>query len=180
MGPQLYRCGDMSSPDGSMTTPALQWGRNFIVAETLRTAFKEVQGAEASMGPQLYRCGDKQLAVAGRVVGRLLQWGRNFIVVETFRATTTQTTDIRCFNGAATLSLRRLVICHCGIWQDLSFNGAATLSLRRPVTGKVRMRIYSTLQWGRNFIVAETEYARGGARYPIRLQWGRNFIVAET
>ena len=38
------------------------------------------------------------------------------------------------------------------------------------------------LQWGRNFIVAETsessQVAASDSKYS--LQWGRNFIVAET
>ena len=36
------------------------------------------------------------------------------------------------------------------------------------------------LQWGRNFIVAETTYTSPSAPSPNTLQWGRNFIVAET
>ena len=35
------------------------------------------------------------------------------------------------------------------------------------------------LQWGRNFIVAESMDEGGGARQMQKLQWGRNFIVAE-
>ena len=37
------------------------------------------------------------------------------------------------------------------------------------------------LQWGRNFIVAETFIEFGAIDLePTSLQWGRNFIVAET
>ena len=37
----------------------------------------------------------------------------------------------------------------------------------------------STLQWGRNFIVAEISLKRAHMEYSQTLQWGRNFIVAE-
>ena len=36
------------------------------------------------------------------------------------------------------------------------------------------------LQWGRNFIVAETHLNDLKATLEQVLQWGRNFIVAET
>ena len=38
----------------------------------------------------------------------------------------------------------------------------------------------SSLQWGRNFIVAETMIIITEMILSIVLQWGRNFIVAET
>ena len=36
------------------------------------------------------------------------------------------------------------------------------------------------LQWGRNFIVAETRTVATCMSTDGELQWGRNFIVAET
>ena len=62
---------------------ALQWGRNFIVAEILSCGLRPLKVLWASMGPQLYRCGN-----AGIV--------------------TSVPSSTRCFNGAATLSLRKL------------------------------------------------------------------------
>ena len=109
----------------------LQWGRNFIVAETYAMPFLLHVGQHASMGPQLYRCGNKS-------------WSRAPFPL------------ITCFNGAATLSLRKRVI-------------ATSLALRKSV-----------LQWGRNFIVAETSRMVVEFPLPVQLQWGRNFIVAET
>ena len=84
MGPQLYRCGNHwhsrydpgVSPvlqwgrnfivaetraygiDAQAGTGTLQWGRNFIVAETLKVSFSVWLFRIASMGPQLYRCGN--------------------------------------------------------------------------------------------------------------------------
>ena len=37
----------------------------------------------------------------------------------------------------------------------------------------------SSLQWGRNFIVAEMEHLHYVGKWNVMLQWGRNFIVAE-
>ena len=84
------------------------------------------------------------------------------------------------------------------------FNVAATLSLRKCQIRTMNKHIRPTLQWGRNFIVAETSTQAGGTGTSSRfngaatlslrklmptginwtdetwLQWGRNFIVAET
>ena len=87
---------------------ALQWGRNFIVAEIGILVAKVGHRVDASMGPQLYRCGNvkagrdamppvvrasmgPQLYRCGNKVNGfpffaymgMLQWGRNFIVAET-------------------------------------------------------------------------------------------------
>ena len=61
MGPQLYRCGNNAMKIAVQESKeTLQWGRNFIVAET---------------AVQLWQ---------GPAYGKL-QWGRNFIVAETLR-----------------------------------------------------------------------------------------------
>ena len=59
MGPQLYRCGNTGRHQETPTlNTKLQWGRNFIVAETWVT-IRVLTGTDiASMGPQLYRCGN--------------------------------------------------------------------------------------------------------------------------
>ena len=157
-----------------------QWGRNFIVAETW------------TMPAGVLMCWS------------LLQWGRNFIVAETYWYRHSLSPQYRRFNGAATLSLRKLIAEGTMACIEPRFNGAATLSLRKlqEASGSGR-RAYAAsmgpqlyrcgntdagatpavgikLQWGRNFIVAETVILQTitEARHP--LQWGRNFIVAET
>ena len=40
--------------------------------------------------------------------------------------------------------------------------------------------VFRVLQWGRNFIVAESDYDVTGPLDLDELQWGRNFIVAES
>ena len=61
----------------------------------------------------------------------MLQWGRNFIVAETANVALSVSPKA-CFNGAATLSLRKLCM---AAWPLIDIK---------------------SLQWGRNFIVAET------------------------
>ena len=277
MGPQLYRCGNWRRPwlpytqipsfNGAATLslrkpPAyhlgaypfggLQWGRNFIVAETSCLPSRGLSIRRASMGPQLYRCGNQPPTHGKSAKAAALQWGRNFIVAETsrppmgnqqrqqrfngaatlslrkLRGSGVDLTSFLCFNGAATLSLRKPPLCPCRLDGWSCFNGAATLSLRKlpAYTAPYRDRyasmgpqlyrcgnflptllriVIDMLQWGRNFIVAETyQYpdGEGGVmsasmgpqlyrcgnegrhrECPLgvpELQWGRNFIVAET
>ena len=86
-----------------------------------------------------------------------------------------------CFNGAATLSLRKLTSAKLvALNRILSFNGAATLSLRK-------------FQFDINTAIPQQSASMGPQLYrcgnlldcvshgdhTIRLQWGRNFIVAE-
>ena len=108
------------------------------------------------MGPQLYRCGNSSLSMPYKAIKSR-------------------------FNGAATLSLRKLIygVRHSsrtvalqwgrnfivaetpltatlGQVPGRSFNGAATLSLRKPSGARYATSLLPGLQWGRNFIVAET------------------------
>ena len=84
----------------------LQWGRNFIVAE-------------------MY------ILPSDRTAASSLQWGRNFIGAEILRWLRSALLPCRRFNGAATLSLRKLSVEEFDGIPDIGFNGAATLSLRK-------------------------------------------------
>ena len=119
------------TPSEACAAGQLQWGRNFIVAETRSLRLSHSRH-------------------------RMLQWGRNFIVAETGLSSWIRRTWLPCFNGAA------------------------TLSLRKPVNLVSAFTAAPMLQWGRNFIVAETCVAMSGVPAVRVLQWGRNFIVAET
>ena len=211
MGPQLYRCGNNCLSCRSwLSCPRF----NGAATLSLRKPCKgEVLGRllmdSASMGPQLYRCGNGNPALWDVHVIWLLQWGRNFIVAETSKIVCAGTHGVICFNGAATLSLRKLelpflVPSVASVLQwgrnfivaetrivirrrapSSCFNGAATLSLRKHVETYQRPPPGMTdwLQWGRNFIVAETRAHTAHPRLirsAAMLQWGRNFIVAET
>ena len=59
------------------------------------------------MGPQLYRCGNRDRDTSHATQRMLLQWGRNFIVAETGIGIRRTPRRGCCFNGAATLSLRK-------------------------------------------------------------------------
>ena len=185
MGPQLYRCGDYVHQDRSLANEpvSLQWGRNFIVAETLpdATAATTRSQRHASMGPQLYRCGDGLWPVSGHMSLTLLQWGRNFIVAET-RPMGSWMLGLICLQASMGPQLYRCGDSHvpsakvsnCGF---ASFNGAATLSLRRPkFDGRVDPDDI-LLQWGRNFIVAETSPHMRGSQANYTLQWGRTLSL---
>ena len=60
------------------------------------------------------------------------------------------------------------------------FNGAATSSLRKAGDAVAMLVQTGMLQWGRNFIVAESHSLRVNGDNADSLQWGRNFIVAES
>ena len=196
MGPQLYRCGNMKTLTivGLDTwLCSLQWGRNFIVAETgcpvrsmscwlslYRCGLSILPRRFASMGPQLYRCGNQATEAEDRIGDHWLQWGRNFIVAETqalgrpLEVAHTQASMgpqlYRCGNE----EVRRTVqvaktasmgpqLYRCGkqylrpkALLVASFNGAATLSLRKRGASRPDDSGMVLLQWGRNFIVAET------------------------
>ena len=109
------------------------------VAETRWPRWRPTLPARASMGPQLYRCGNHQEVTVDLEGVDGLQWGRNFIVAET-----------RPLGGRQE---RR---------KD-SFNGAATLSLRKLSDTQQSIAAWVWLQWGRNFIVAETRLGERGA-----------------
>ena len=157
----------------------LQWGRNFIVAER-RRQYKRLDNRHgASMGPQLYRCGKGVGIPISHAWLSMLQWGRNFIVAERrvppaarpclFPASMGPQL-YRCGKACSTCSPPMYFSC---------FNGAATLSLRKDGNILNAIKRIQVLQWGRNFIVAEIPNHFNPCGNAETLQWGRNFIVAE-
>ena len=158
----------------------LQWGRNFIVAEIERCCDSNHYAPLASMGPQLYRCGN--------LIGGMIRSNR-FV----------------CFNGAATLSLRKFSKSETSFTVGInSFNGAATLSLRKfQGSKKVPSRTRNASMGPQLYRCGNLQLSkkskhisRGASMGPQlyrcgnhcvcecvirakKLQWGRNFIVAE-
>ena len=62
MGPRLYRCGNVEDGFSNVhRMRLLQWGRDFIVAETNGIGRLGIHPLSASMGPRLYRCGNEQI-----------------------------------------------------------------------------------------------------------------------
>ena len=229
MGPQLCSCGNFSV--ATFLPPkalSLQWGRNFAVAETPRQTLGALDHRSASMGPQLCSCGNapepghvpcrhqlqwgRNFAVAETIHNKdvlrmcyMLQWGRNFAVAET-----SALVPAPLLESVASMGPQ---LCSCGNYVHTRgrsavaacFNGAATLQLRKRDGKTIPLRETVSLQWGRNFAVAETVYRidytgeapprfNGAATLQLRkllevhstrshmasLQWGRNFAVAET
>ena len=154
MGPQLYRCGNMSIPLTQVFLVMLQWGRNFIVAEMYWNDCLASGPWQASMGPQLYRCGNG----TGRPPTTGARWR---------------------FNGAATLSLRKsFTNKHTAIDMQMLQWGRNFIVAEISQLYMTILLIVE-LQWGRNFIVAEMAYLLMPPMSRPPLQWGRNFIVAE-
>ena len=132
MGPQLYRCGNDNRDDPRFAAYLASMGPQLYRCGNRNREPKQRRGVRmASMGPQLYRCGNK--------AKDNIRWHTN-----------------PCFNGAATLSLRKRQVWRSGCPRYRRFNGAATLSLRKPIQRRSCRTGPCRLQWGRNFIVAET------------------------
>ena len=180
MGPQLYRCGNSERQSTAPQRVMLQWGRNFIVAETSTMALEATTTSLLQWGRNFIVAETGTLILGNTSFDCRLQWGRNFIVAETrhnprslrrlviasmgpqlYRCgnlppPTRSMYGIIRFNGAATLSLRKLAfsadvrrtflasmgpqLYRCGntptsmrsLSTSTRFNGAATLSLRKP------------------------------------------------
>ena len=199
MGPQLYRCGDSIQDVWSDVVfallqwgrnfivaetyqnagfkgeyHALQWGRNFIVAETTQTPPICFNGAatlslrrsqvkvdanvryHASMGPQLYRCGD---------------WGEAMTRAAEYMTASMGPQLYRCGDRSI------ILVPNAGFMASM---GPQLYRLRRRSAPSLARHLRSRLQWGRNFIVAETFATCAKCSSNALLQWGRNFIVAET
>ena len=108
------------------------------------------------MGPQLYRCGNVRHGEKHKVPQLVASMGPQLYRCGNAASLAAATQADPCFNGAATLSLRKQFYQHLPWLASTSFNGAATLSLRKPVRDPFLFGVLLELQWGRNFIVAET------------------------
>ena len=156
MGPQLYRCGNLTCGEwtassltrfnGAATLSLRKYGHNWDC---------HAGHVPASMGPQLHRCGNFQLAgFSDRSIFRAsmrpqLYRCRNLAGLHSPCVCVCASMGpqlYRCGNRGPGLSGRGCGRC---------FNGAATLSLRKCVSVLVRTTPFEALQWGRNFIVAE-------------------------
>ena len=81
MGPQLYRCGNLSCDFSQPCIAWLQWGRNFIVAEMVGADGTAIDLTGLQWGRNFIVA-----EIGGAIDEPLqcseLQWGRNFIVAE--------------------------------------------------------------------------------------------------
>ncbi len=102
MGPRLDSRGNELRRIRRNAGPALQWGRDLIVAETLIATADANTVLIASMGPRLDSRGNE---FENRRIHRghsVLQWGRDLIVAETCRDLRQLRGRGKSFNGAAT------------------------------------------------------------------------------
>ena len=175
MGPQLYRCGNSKSTPSAAAgiSTALQWGRNFIVAEihgrhtcpgrtlscfngaaTLslrkwgRLALLPVCQQPASMGPQLYRCGNRLGSERATLHRHSASMGPQLY---------------RCGNDYG--ALQPVPDERASMGPQLYRCGNLSMVVR---FGPVAV----SLQWGRNFIVAEICRVPGGAGGDVRASMG--------
>ena len=108
MGPQLYRCGNWPLIDVTATVlHTLQWGRNFIVAEMSVEAKYRSDDIKLQWGRNFIVAEIRNYLICLYYPFSVLQWGRNFIVAEIGQSVRPITCRESCFNGAATLSLRK-------------------------------------------------------------------------
>ncbi len=201
MGPRHHRRGSEAFDALAMPTDPLQWGRDIIVAD--RRALGPRPHAEQALqwGRDII-VADRSLTRTRLTVNTKLQWGRDIIVADRrctrprFRSAARASMGPRhhrrgssivvkspCkgklgFNGAATSSSRIEQIGAQDSRDHHCFNGAATSSSR--IAGVIALAcLRSSLQWGRDIIVAD----RGGASAQVggnpKLQWGRDIIVAD-
>ena len=181
----------------------LQWGRNFIVAETpycLTSSRAWTMGFNGAATLSLR----KRTATARHAFTSARFNGVATLSLRKPAAEIQHPAEVRRFNGAATLSLRKFGLVpglddrlatsmgpqlyRCGNRQRrllrkqsfLRFNGAATLSLRKLPHAVFSPRTGTVLQWGRNSIVAENVPRCDSSHHFLVLQWGRNSIVAEN
>ena len=84
----------------------LQWGRNFAVAETELQQHDYLVRHVLQWGRN-FAVAETSFRRAGAPRGPALQWGRNFAVAETSDLNSNVYTSGFCFNGAATLQLRK-------------------------------------------------------------------------
>ena len=141
---------------------------------------EQVGGRQPSMGPQLDSCGKRGQGAAYAADMTDLQWGRNLIVAES-------KPFLICYQHVCLPSMGPQLD-SCGKAGGGRKNRAAALPSMGPQLdscGKappfmLAGAIPSSLQWGRNLIVAESEHPTVDRKKGDALQWGRNLIVAES
>ena len=135
MGPQLYRCGNMATA-ADMTTGKfmLQWGRNFIVAEMIKTLGETSITISASMGPQLYRCGNGMDETKTTINGKFASMGPQLYRCGNRNQHKNTEHTNNASMGPQLYRCGNEGYCPACVAEILqSFNGAATLSLRKSV-----------------------------------------------
>ena len=155
MEPQLFSCGlSVRRCCISLVVIALQWSRNFSVADCAIIHCLMALINWASMEPQLFSCGLHWIYCNYPWVIVSLQWSRNFSVADCPSSARARTRVCR-FNGAATFQLR-IEDAMCVIRKDISASMEPQLfSCGLLIMSLSRLSSSGLLQWSRNFSVAD-------------------------
>ena len=157
MGPQLYRCGNSARRWSWIAGRSASMGPQLYRCGNSPSAGRYRRQCSASMGPQLYRCGNFHAFLHHACYDPRFN-GAATLSLRKHAVGVGADNGVGGFNGAATLSLRKPEDGPEKARESKSFNGAATLSLRKRAPAHAMLRSLAVLQWGRNFIVAETRF----------------------
>ena len=109
-----------------------------------------------------------------------LQWSRNFRVAESAEANFLLATIALGFNGAATLGLRKAATTARRPCRSRCFNGAATLGLRKAPQARAPRPVQDGFNGAATLGLRKGALASASALRSSSLQWSRNFRVAES
>ena len=180
MEPQLFSCG--------------------LLLECLASCLAH----EPSMEPQLFSCGLKVCEAAHVILPSILQWSRNFSVADCRTFHMIWSLILYSFNGAATFQLRiadwrpcwwcfpfdpsmEPQLFSCGLRNAYEVQREREAPSMEPQLFSCGLQIdaladgafHSTLQWSRNFSVADCGTRMKCKEKEKPLQWSRNFSVAD-
>ena len=137
MGPQLCSCGNTQSRYELCEVYLASMGPQLCSCGNTQSRYELCEVYLASMGPQLCSCGNTQ---------------SRYELCEVYLASMGPQL-CSCGNPSPFISPATHAAC---------FNGAATLQLRKQADSSVIVDLPQELQWGRNFAVAETRSRSDG------------------
>ena len=132
----------------------LQRGRNFV-AESCNRGSRDLSQCALQRGRN-FIVAERRTPRSSCMSDSMLQRDRNFIVAERRRARVTRGIIIVASTGPQLHRCGKEILDAIEGTTGVCFNGAATSSLRKGQHGDGSPEDMGTLQWGRNFIVAES------------------------
>ena len=181
MGPQLYRCGNVGIKDCPPVIEAASMGPQLYRCGNLYPRMSsQVRYGAASMGPQLYRCGNADL----QIVTLALQTAS--MGPQLYRCGNVGIKDCPPVIEAASMGPQ---LYRCGnLYPRMSSQvryGAASMGPQlyrcgNPAIPPKPNPASNWLQWGRNFIVAETGHSETDPVIPDVLTEPRDLAVARA
>ena len=156
MEPQLFSCGLKTKMTVKFWKSACFNGAaTFLLRIVRANRCRQYWFVIASMEPQLFSCGLRYPKASERLSHLVLQWSRNFSVADCIKKAKSMVLTLEASMEPQLFSCGlqvRVVACllvqHC-------FNGAATFQLRIAPRHHYHHGTTITLQWSRNFSVAD-------------------------